>query len=88
MPTGECLNALSLFTANCFSVKAEAGRPSSGGRRTACCFGTALKCTVRQRFNASGRVTCAWPLRNVGAVALSCSRGQLAAVHFPGQQPA
>ena len=43
----------------CLSVKAEAGRPSFGGRRTACCLGNALKCRLRQRFNASGRVTCA-----------------------------
>ena len=42
MPTGQCFKALSLFTADCFSVKAEAGRPSCGGRRTVCCFGTAL----------------------------------------------
>ena len=54
--------ALSLSIADCLPVKAEAGRPSCGGRRTACCFGTALKCTLRLRFNASDRVTCAWPL--------------------------
>ena len=52
MPTGQCLSALSLFTADCFSVKAEAGRPSCGGRRTACCFGTALKRRLRQRCSA------------------------------------
>ena len=62
MPTGQCLNALSLSTVDCLSVKAEAGRPSFGGRRTACCFGIALKRQVRQRRNASGRVIRAWPL--------------------------
>ena len=84
----ERLVVLHFSTADCLSGKAEAGRPSFGGRRTVCCFGTALKCRVCQRCSASGRVLCAWPLRNVRAVAFSCSRGQLAAVHFPGQQPA
>ena len=69
MPTGQCLKALSLFAADCFSVKAEAGRPSCGGRRTVSCFGTALKYRLSQRCSACGQVICAWPPRNVGAVA-------------------
>ena len=44
----ERLVVLHFSTADCLSGKAEAGRPSFGGRRTVCCFGTALKCQVRQ----------------------------------------
>ena len=68
MPVGQCLNALSLSTANFLPVKAEAGRPSCGGRRTVCCVGTALKCRVRQCLSVSGRVICAWQPRRVCVV--------------------